>query len=1508
MKLTARLSLLAFASTLALPVQAQTYTFSTLAGSVGAAGSVDGTGSAARFNNPSCVAVDSSGIVYVADFYNHTIRKISNGVVTTLAGTAGSVGSTDGTGSAARFHNPFEIALDNAGILYVSDALNHTVRKVTSSGVVTTLAGSAGNAGSTDGSGSAARFNFPAGLTVDGSGNVFVADNNNSTIRKMTSGGVVTTLAGTAGSSGSADGIGGGARFKNPYGVAVDSAGNVYVGDTSNHTIRKISSAGVVTTLAGMAGITGSADGTGSAARFFNPTGLVVDSLGNLFVPDTDNRTIRKIASGGVVTTLAGMAGTPGSADGTGGAARFSSPQGMALDSAGNLYVADASNQTVRKGTLVVVSALTPAVATTTASSVTQTGVSTGGNVTSDGGATVTQRGVVYGTSTGPTTGKATFITSGTGTGSYTVSLAGLLTQGTTYYVRAFAINSVGTSYGNEVSFSTLSAPAITTQPASQTSATGGSATFTVVATGNPAVTYQWRKDGADVSGATSATLSLSNVQSGSAGTFTVVVTNSAGTATSSAATLTVTPLATGPTITTQPASVAVAQGTASSFSVVAAGTAPFTYQWRKDGVALSGAMSATLAFSSVQSANAGDYTVVVTNSAGSATSVAATLTVNVPPSILTQPLAQSVTAGANVSLTVTASGTSPLTYQWRKDGAAIAGATNSVFSVGNVQTGDAGSFSVVVTNSVGSVNSNAAALTVTSVPVPPAFTAQPQGQNVTAGSSVALTVTMGGTSPFTYQWRKDGTALAGATGATLTLTNVQSANAGDYTVVVTNSAGSATSAAATLTVNLPPSILTQPQAQSVTAGANVSFSVTLSGTPPFSYQWRKDGTALSGATNSTFALGNVQSGDTGAYSVVVVNSAGSVNSSGAGLTVNSVPVAPTITTQPQGQNVSAGSGVAFTVAANGSTPFTYQWRKDGSVLAGATNVAFTLSNVQAADAGIYTVVVGNSAGSTTSNLAVLTITAVNTAPAISQQPSSQSVPAGGAVTFAVTATGTAPLTYQWRKGSASVAGATGATLTINNAQSDDAGNYSVVVSNSAGALNSAAAVLTVTVVGVVPTIAAQPSSQTVGIGANVTFSVAASGSSPFTYQWRLNGAAISGATSDTLILGLVPVTSAGNYTVVVTNNFGSATSNPATLSVIQAPTITTQLVDQSVTVGANVVFTVVAAGAPPLTYQWTKDGRAIAGASNAILALTAVTDADAGSYRVVVTNGAGTVPSRVATLVVSPALSKIVNLSVRTTAGTGSETLIAGFVIAGQGPAKPILLRGIGPSLAGFGVTGVLVDPAMELYRGTIKVAENDNWGDSLDVEQIGRAMTGAGAFPIPERGRDAALFVRLQPASYSAQVSARAGVGIALIELYDTEIANAPTRLINVSARSSVGTGAGVLIAGFVISGNTPKTVLVRGIGPTLTTFGVAGALSDPQLVLNRGNEVVALNDEWWRDGGLQALPPVFAATGAFTLVNGTHDAAIVAVLSPGTYTATVSGVGNTTGVALIEVYEVP
>lgn len=305
-------------------------------------GNVDAVGMEARFAYPMGVAVAADGTLYVADDENHTVRKITPlGAVTTLAGLAGSKGHADGGGPAARFYHPVGLALDATGTLYVTDADNHTIRKMTPAGVVTTLAGTAGRKGSADGPGVAAQFNLPHGVAVDAHGTIYVADTENHAIRKITTDGAVTTLAGTARQKGSADGSGAAARFHNPAGVAVDASGNVYVVDNGNHTIRKITAAGEVTTLAGQAGRHGGTDGLWSAARFLFPTGVAVDAIGNVYVADHLNTTIRKIAPTGEVSTLAGSVLRIGHADGPGPEARFVGPFGIAVDASGTLYVTD---------------------------------------------------------------------------------------------------------------------------------------------------------------------------------------------------------------------------------------------------------------------------------------------------------------------------------------------------------------------------------------------------------------------------------------------------------------------------------------------------------------------------------------------------------------------------------------------------------------------------------------------------------------------------------------------------------------------------------------------------------------------------------------------------------------------------------------------------------------------------------------------------------------------------------------------------------------------------------------------------------------------------------------------------------------------------------------------------------------------------------------------------------------------------------------------------------------
>ena len=869
-------------------LRAEDYAFVSLAGVGSSAGGADGT--PGTFNNPYGIAIDAEKNLYIADTLNHTIRKITPGrVVSTLAGTAGLFGATDGTGSAARLNFPVGIAIDAAGNLYVSDARSFIIRKITPAGAVTTLAGTAFQTGATDGTGAAARFFLPYGVAVDSQGNVFVAEGGNHTIRRITPAGAVTTFAGAAGSPGFTNATGSAARFNTPFGLAIDAGGNLYVADSGNNAIRKITAAGVVTTLAGATnGAAGALDGSGAGARFNQPRGVTVGPGGSVFVADYGNSTLRQISAAGEVTTLAGSAGIVGETNSVGAAVRFYDPTGVASDGA-TVYVADTSNNLVRRGV--------PA------------------------------------------------------------SSAGL--------------------------------PEINIQPVAQEVSVGQAVSFRVVATGSA-----------------------------------------------------------------------------------------LTYQWLKNSVPIGGATAATLTFAAAQDSDSAVYVARVSGPTGSKDSAEAALTV--------QPV--------NLS----------------------------------------------------------------SIPI----TARPLSQSVNSGQSATFTVA--------------------ATGSGLT------------------------------------------------------------------YQWQKNGVPIAGATAATYAIASAQVGDAGTYSVRI------------------------------------------TSGANSETP--------------------TAKLVVDASTGAPVSITGNPAGRT--------------------------VEIGQSASFSVAATGTGTLAYQWLKNDSPIAGATAATYTIAAAQAADAGSYTARVSVGAASVTSAAAILTVN-----------------------------------------------------------------------------------------------------------------------------------AGASN---------------------------------------VGRLVNMSIRTSAGTGDNTLIVGVSLGGAGTAgaKGVLLRGVGPTLGGFGVGGALADPVMTVFQGQTQVATNDDWDAAA-----GATFSSLGAFAFAAGSRDAAIYNPAIPSgSYSIQIVGKGGAtGIALAEIYDATASGAfsatTPRLVNVSARTQVGTGDGLLIAGFVVGGQSAVRVLVRAVGPTLGAFGVGGTLADPKLEIYSGQTKTAENDNWEA-----ATAATFSSVGAFQFTPGSRDAALVATLQPGSYTAQISGVGGTTGVALVEVYELP
>ncbi|MDP3072041.1 MAG: immunoglobulin domain-containing protein [Opitutaceae bacterium] len=348
------------------------------------------------------------------------------------------------------------------------------------------------------------------------------------------------------------------------------------------------------------------------------------------------------------------------------------------------------------------------------------------------------------------------------------------------------------------------------------------------------------------------------------------------------------------------------------------------------------------------------------------------------------------------------------------------------------------------------------------------------------------------------------------------------------------------------------------------------------------------------------------------------------------------------------------------------------------------------------------------------------------------------------------------------------------------------------------------------------------------------------------------------------------------------------------------APAITIQPGDQSVVAGALVIFSSGASGSPSPTFQWRRNDTAISGATSASFTIASAQTADAGDYTVVATNAAGSATSNIARLTVTPPLpppidpaARLSNLSVRTTLAVG-QLLSFGVVV--RDGARQVLVRAAGPALAGFGLPGAMADPRLELFEGSTSVFLNDNWPAVLAP-----TFLSVGAFPFANGSLDAAF---LRDISGPVSVQTRGtGAGVVLVEAYDTGPATA-ARMINVSALNRVGTGDDILIAGFNITGAGAKRLLIRAIGPQLAVFGLAGVLADPVLdVFNAAGVRQTGNDNW--DA---SLAPTFTAVGAFGLTVGSRDAALVAILAPGSYTAQVRGASNGTGEALIEIYEVP
>jgi|GEM_PF-1260161 len=646
----------------------------------------------------------------------------------------------------ARFNCPSGVVVDGAGNIFVTDFANHTIRMITPAGVVSTFAGAAGISGSTDDTGTAARFSSPLGIAIDSLGNFYVADSVNHTIRKITPAGVVTTFAGTAGLAGATNETGALARFNRPTGVAVDSLDNVYVTDYNNNTIRKITPAGVVTTLAGSALpalIIGAADGNGAAASFNKPLGIAVDGADNLYVTDSGNHSIRMITPAGDVTTFSGLSGTAGKVNGTLAAARYNTPTGITVDGAGVIYVVEALNHALRR--------ISGGVVTTLAGT-----LGTSGFI-DDLGA------------------KARF----NGPAGVAVDAAGnlIVTDCWSHTIRRSSI-------------------------------------FGLVSTLAGSAQSPGSRDGA--AAANSATLELGPIQWTDRGVYQVIVRNRVGSITSKTATIVVN---SRPVILKQPTSAKGATGGSVTFEVIAGGNTPLTYQWffkpllGAGFTAITGAKANKLTLTKLAEANEGSFFCRVTNNFPAAnTSVdtlEVTLVVDDAPKVISvtpNPVGKKIRIGGTFTLTANTTGADTKTYEWRRNNVSLGAPTsNPVLTITGGLASQTGTYTVIVRNDVGTATSLGVLMSVLAVPN---ITTDPAAlTNTVEGVSTTLTVVATGAATLKYQWRKFGVDMPGKTAASLTLPNtgLTDADGDDYTCFVYNDVGSDLSAVATVIVGVAP-------------------------------------------------------------------------------------------------------------------------------------------------------------------------------------------------------------------------------------------------------------------------------------------------------------------------------------------------------------------------------------------------------------------------------------------------------------------------------------------------------------------------------------------------------------------------------------------------------------------------------------------------------------------------------------------------------------------------------
>jgi sugar lactone lactonase YvrE len=862
-----------------------------------------------------------------------------------------------------------------------------------------------------------------------------------------------------------------------------------------------------------------------------------------------------------------------------------------------------------------------------------------------------------------------------------------------------------------------------------------------------------------------------------------------------------------------------------------------------------------------------------------------------IAPVITSQPISQSVDQSESASFSVVAFGAPTLTYQWFVNGNPISGATSSTLSFVDGQPSQTGSYTVVVANSLGTATSNPATLTVLAVPLISGLSSTTVGylalpfQLGLAISNSPTSVAIAGLPPgLVFDSASD--LISGTPTAT-----------GVYNVTITgsNSYGAGISSATTLTIGPTPLVFT-PLAGGQTGSLDGAGSAAQFDQP--------SGLAID-------SQGNLYVADTGNSTIRKVTPSGVVTTLAgtAGMTGSADGQgSAALFSSPTGIALDSSGNVYVTDTGNGTI------RKitasgDSSTIAGTPGTMGS-SNGTGADAlfnaptGISVDPSGNLYVADSGNDTIRVIT-----------------PAGSVTTLA-------GLALQTGEIDAFGIGArfnnpTGVTLDADgNVYVNDTGNFALREITPAGSVSTLATLPTRGSVGgpsyyKVPVfegmtidasgdlyLAQGPTDYFIahGIDGVLTdlFQVSSAGAIGTLQEWSYAEDLIEPLVPPAFVTG-VARDGGGNLYILIDGVLEKS-------SLASGPSVSVEPQSQTVRSGQTVTLSVTANSNPSPSYQWLFDGVAIAGATSSTLTLSNVSPAQAGSYAVAVSTAYTDVVSDVATLTITGSAARLINISTRAQVGTGGNILISGFVIGGSG-METLLIRADGPGLAQFGVTGVLAQPTLSVFDNTGKViTSNTSWGTNSNPALIASTGSSVGAFALQVGSADCALIVSLPAGAYTAQVSGlNRTTGVGLAEIY--EVSSTGTRLINISTRAQVGTGANILIPGFVISGGGNEQVLVRADGPGLTQFSVSGILSQPSLrVFNNAGTVIDSNAGWGTNSDPSQIASTSANVGAFALASGSADSADIVDLTEGAYTMQISGVNDTTGVALAEVYEVP